>query len=112
MWLTDKQTVNTSNQTAWGLYGVGGDVDEVDNWHSLKGSRLHELKGLELDSTLGGIGDSSNQGFKPTSGPNGNIITADTIYKPNTTIVELVNLVDYKCVQIILGIWDRILGGP
>ena len=68
MWLTDKQTVNTSNQTAWGLYGVGGDVDEVDNWHSLKGSRLHELKGLGLDSTLGGIGDSSNQGFKPTSG--------------------------------------------
>ena len=41
-----KQTVYTTNQTAWGLYGVGGDVDEVDNWHSLKGSRLHELKGL------------------------------------------------------------------
>ena len=66
--ISTKQTVYTPNQTAWGLYGVGGDVDEVDNWHSLKGLRLHELKGLELDSTLGGIGDSSNQGFKPTSG--------------------------------------------
>ena len=66
--ISTKQTVYTTNQTAWGLYGVGGDVDEVDNWHSLKGSRLHELKGLGLDSTLGGIGDSSNQGFKPTSG--------------------------------------------
>ena len=64
--ISTKQTVYTTNQTAWGLYGVDGDVDEVDNWHSLKGLRLHELKGLELDSTLGGIGDSSNQGFKPT----------------------------------------------